>query len=212
MVAHRVVTRLLADHHGVPDSLLALLLIGALPFVMAGLGTVSEEVAASGQQFHSTSLDYTPEPSSSPKNSRTIHVGVPVICTSLDDDTLPSAPATMGSATVLPEEPVPAPKPQPPHESSCLSSSSGCTPDSFGRGSTSGQSLEGATDGGWLSSWAEGEGQRLTGDDTVPGRSKKGDRELMRRLFAQSVIKCYIEVTVHSYKSIEAIHDIKEEK
>jgi hypothetical protein len=148
----------MASRKAAITSLLVLLLIGALPFVMAGLGTISKEDAASGQQFHPTSLDYTPEPSSSPKNSRTIHVGIPVICTSLDDDTLPSAPATMGSATILPEEPVPAPKPQPPHESSCLSSSSGCTPDSFGRGSTSGRSLEGATDGGVAELLSRGRG------------------------------------------------------
>lgn len=115
----------MASRKAAVASLPALLLIGALLLlVMAGPGAVSEEDAPS-RQSPPASLDRAPEPS--PKNSRAVRAGSPVVSTSLNG-ALPSSPATAsapkGSAAVPPQ--APAPQPLPCRESSCLPSSFCC--------------------------------------------------------------------------------------
>jgi hypothetical protein len=100
----------MASRKAVVASLPALFLISALLFAMAGPGAISEEGATTSQQFHPASLDRSPELPSSPKNSRGIRAGGLVVSTSLDDDALPSAPATMVSAMALPERTLMSPR------------------------------------------------------------------------------------------------------
>ncbi|CAL4947191.1 unnamed protein product [Urochloa decumbens] len=94
-------------------SLPALLLIGALLLVAAtpassGAAVNEEDAASGGHQFPS-SLDRAPEPS--PKKSRAVRAGSPVVSSLVG--THPSGPASApkGSGAVPPQAPAPAPHP-----------------------------------------------------------------------------------------------------